>query len=141
VHDGLDAVHCCVDPLACGQVAGHDLDAVPGFATLPAEDPDVAAGTSEERCDEAPQRVRASREQDGCRHGFSVRTDRKCGSRSHRSGSGGLRGWHRATEECDVADERDWLMERFEERRTRLRGVAYRMLGSVSEADDAVQEV
>ena len=39
-----------------------------------------------------------------------------------------------------MADEREWLTERFEERRTRLRGVAYRMLGSVSEADDAVQE-
>jgi RNA polymerase sigma factor (sigma-70 family) len=37
-------------------------------------------------------------------------------------------------------DERDWLAERFEEHRTRLRAVAYRMLGSVSEADDAVQE-
>jgi RNA polymerase sigma-70 factor (ECF subfamily) len=37
-------------------------------------------------------------------------------------------------------DEREWLAERFEEQRTRLRGVAYRMLGSVSEADDAVQE-
>jgi RNA polymerase sigma-70 factor, ECF subfamily len=37
-------------------------------------------------------------------------------------------------------DERDWLAERFEERRARLRGVAYRMLGSLSEADDAVQE-
>jgi RNA polymerase sigma-70 factor (ECF subfamily) len=37
-------------------------------------------------------------------------------------------------------DERDWLAERFEEHRSRLRGVAYRMLGSVSEADDAVQE-
>jgi RNA polymerase sigma factor (sigma-70 family) len=37
-------------------------------------------------------------------------------------------------------DERDWLAERFEERRTRLRAVAYRMLGSLSEADDAVQE-
>jgi RNA polymerase sigma-70 factor, ECF subfamily len=37
-------------------------------------------------------------------------------------------------------DERDWLLERFEEHRTRLRAVAYRMLGSVSEADDAVQE-
>ena len=36
--------------------------------------------------------------------------------------------------------ERDWLTERFEERRTRLRAVAYRMLGSLSEADDAVQE-
>jgi RNA polymerase sigma factor (sigma-70 family) len=37
-------------------------------------------------------------------------------------------------------DERDWLAERFEEHRPRLRAVAYRMLGSRSEADDAVQE-
>jgi RNA polymerase sigma factor (sigma-70 family) len=37
-------------------------------------------------------------------------------------------------------DEREWLTERFEERRTRLKAVAYRMLGSLSEADDAVQE-
>jgi RNA polymerase sigma factor (sigma-70 family) len=37
-------------------------------------------------------------------------------------------------------DEREWLAERFEEQRPRLRGVAYRMLGSLSEADDAVQE-
>ena len=37
-------------------------------------------------------------------------------------------------------DEKDWLAERFEEHRTHLRAVAYRMLGSVSEADDAVQE-
>jgi RNA polymerase sigma factor (sigma-70 family) len=37
-------------------------------------------------------------------------------------------------------DERDWLAERFEHHRTRLRGVAYRMLGSLNEADDAVQE-
>src|ERR671923_1640046 len=37
-------------------------------------------------------------------------------------------------------DDRDWLADRFEEHRSRLRGVAYRMLGSVSEADDAVQE-
>ncbi|HXV57718.1 MAG TPA: sigma-70 family RNA polymerase sigma factor [Gaiellaceae bacterium] len=37
-------------------------------------------------------------------------------------------------------DERDWLAQRFEEHRTRLRAVAYRMLGSLSEADDAVQE-
>jgi len=37
-------------------------------------------------------------------------------------------------------DERDWLAERFEEQRTHLRAVAYRMLGSLSEADDAIQE-
>jgi RNA polymerase sigma-70 factor (ECF subfamily) len=37
-------------------------------------------------------------------------------------------------------DERDWLAERFEEHRPRLRAVAYRMLGSRTEADDAVQE-
>jgi RNA polymerase sigma-70 factor (ECF subfamily) len=37
-------------------------------------------------------------------------------------------------------DEHDWLAERFEEQRPRLRGVAYRMLGSLNEADDAVQE-
>jgi RNA polymerase sigma factor (sigma-70 family) len=37
-------------------------------------------------------------------------------------------------------DEHDWLAERFEEHRPHLRAVAYRMLGSVSEADDAVQE-
>ncbi|MGZ4279441.1 MAG: RNA polymerase sigma factor SigJ [Solirubrobacteraceae bacterium] len=37
-------------------------------------------------------------------------------------------------------DERDWLAERFEEHRGRLRAVAFRMLGSLSEADDAVQE-
>jgi RNA polymerase sigma-70 factor, ECF subfamily len=37
-------------------------------------------------------------------------------------------------------DERDRLAERFQEHRPRLRAVAYRMLGSTSEADDAVQE-
>ncbi|HEY6446392.1 MAG TPA: sigma-70 family RNA polymerase sigma factor [Acidobacteriaceae bacterium] len=36
--------------------------------------------------------------------------------------------------------ERAWLAEEFEQSRGHLRGVAYRMLGSVSEADDAVQE-
>jgi RNA polymerase sigma factor (sigma-70 family) len=37
-------------------------------------------------------------------------------------------------------DEHDFLAERFEENRAHLRGVAYRMLGSAAEAEDAVQE-
>jgi RNA polymerase sigma-70 factor (ECF subfamily) len=37
-------------------------------------------------------------------------------------------------------DEKDQLAARFEEHRTRLEAVAYRMLGSAAEADDAVQE-
>jgi RNA polymerase sigma-70 factor, ECF subfamily len=37
-------------------------------------------------------------------------------------------------------DDNDWLAERFEAHRPRLRAVAYRMLGSLAEADDAVQD-
>src|SRR5579862_913958 len=36
--------------------------------------------------------------------------------------------------------DQQWLAERFEEHRPRLRAVAYRMLGSLAEADDAVQD-
>src|SRR5580658_2342525 len=39
-----------------------------------------------------------------------------------------------------VMDENDWLAERFEGQRAHLRAVAYRMLGSLPEADDAVQD-
>jgi hypothetical protein len=39
-----------------------------------------------------------------------------------------------------TVDEHEWLAKRFEENRTHLRAVAHRMLGSLSEADDAVQE-
>src|SRR5206468_410664 len=41
---------------------------------------------------------------------------------------------------ASAMDQGDWLAERFEEHRARLRAVAYRMLGSLSEADDAVQD-
>ena len=37
-------------------------------------------------------------------------------------------------------DENEWLAERFEEQRTHLRAVAFRMLGSLAEAEDAVQD-
>jgi RNA polymerase sigma factor (sigma-70 family) len=37
-------------------------------------------------------------------------------------------------------DDKDWLAQRFEEHRTRLRAVAYRMLGSLPDADEAVQD-
>jgi RNA polymerase sigma factor (sigma-70 family) len=37
-------------------------------------------------------------------------------------------------------NDQDWLAERFEADRSHLRGVAFRMLGSMTEADDAVQE-
>ena len=39
-----------------------------------------------------------------------------------------------------MTGEREWLTERFQQHRSHLRGIAYRMLGSVSEADDALQE-
>jgi RNA polymerase sigma factor (sigma-70 family) len=40
----------------------------------------------------------------------------------------------------DAVDETQWMLERFEEHRDHLRAVAHRMLGSATEADDAVQE-
>ena len=42
-------------------------------------------------------------------------------------------------DDADMSD-RDWLSERFEEERPQLRRMAYRMLGTLDDADDAVQE-
>lgn len=42
--------------------------------------------------------------------------------------------------DIDPVNRREWLAQEFERQRPHLRGVAYRMLGSVSEAEDAVQE-
>ena len=39
-----------------------------------------------------------------------------------------------------MATEPNWMADQFEEHREHLRGVAYRMLGSASDADDAVQD-
>jgi DNA-directed RNA polymerase specialized sigma24 family protein len=58
---------------------------------------------------------------------------------SHRLGFDGHRYDEMKGKEL-TEEDRDWLAERFEEHRTHLRAVGYRMLGSLSEADDAVQE-
>jgi RNA polymerase sigma factor (sigma-70 family) len=50
------------------------------------------------------------------------------------------RGAHARTEERVKMTEGDWLAKQFQENRPHLRAVAYRMLGSLGEADDAVQE-
>src|SRR4051794_41810668 len=41
---------------------------------------------------------------------------------------------------CDEMNEHEWLAERFQDHRGHLHAVAYRMLGSATEADDALQE-
>ena len=43
-------------------------------------------------------------------------------------------------EGIELMNKHEWLAEQFEANRTQLQAVAYRMLGSLSEADDAVQE-
>jgi RNA polymerase sigma-70 factor (ECF subfamily) len=51
------------------------------------------------------------------------------------------RQWHDGSRRKKVTvPEQEWLLDRFEANRPHLRGVAYRMLGSRAEPDDAVQE-
>src|SRR5215216_6716253 len=59
--------------------------------------------------------------------------------RSDQVGRSERAGWGAGGEGGNGA-EHGWLAERFEENRAHLRSVAYRMLGSLSEADDAVQD-
>jgi RNA polymerase sigma factor (sigma-70 family) len=51
-----------------------------------------------------------------------------------------FRHYHDEAKRGNVTSNQDWLAEKFEENRHHLKGVAYRMLGSAGEADDAVQE-
>jgi RNA polymerase sigma-70 factor (ECF subfamily) len=72
---------------------------------------------------------------------FLIGSDREnVESSSHLRRPGRLRYDGRRRRDCEPVDERDWMAERFEANRDHLRAVAYRMLGSTSEADDAVQE-
>jgi RNA polymerase sigma factor (sigma-70 family) len=50
------------------------------------------------------------------------------------------RWWVDAPRQEEAVDDRDWLAARFDEFRPRLQSVAYSILGSVSDAEDAVQE-
>src|SRR5919201_6090597 len=56
------------------------------------------------------------------------------------SASPALRSVSRRRSADVMVNEREWLTQRFQQHRSQLRAVAYRMLGSVSEADDALQE-
>ena len=71
MHDDLGSLHRGVDPLARGQVTGHELDPSPSswlasaLAAAPAEHPDVAPGVPQPRDDQPPQGARAAGDQDG----------------------------------------------------------------------------
>src|SRR5215207_636266 len=70
VHDDLGTVDRGLDPLAGGQVAGHEVGALAGFATAPGEHPHRAAGGLQPRDYEAPERAGTAGDQD--RAGFVI---------------------------------------------------------------------
>src|SRR5262245_39811804 len=72
---------------------------------------------------------------------WNSRVSRACikASSSHRTVVAGHI-YDRCGQSNVTMDEHEWLAKRFEEHRTHLRAVAYRMLGSLAEADDAVQD-
>src|SRR6185503_1101498 len=99
-----------------------------------AQDPHRRARLTQPRHDQAAEGTGAARHQDGRAHGdlrFVCHVDRPCGVFPLDTGR---------RRNVTGMDERTWLTETFEEQRPRLRAVAYRMLGSLSEAEDAVQE-
>jgi hypothetical protein len=51
--------------LAGSQIAGHELDAVPGLVAAPTEYPHITAGIPQAPADEAPERTGAAGDQDG----------------------------------------------------------------------------
>jgi hypothetical protein len=55
VHDDLGRLHGAFDPIAGGQVTGHELDSFPGLVGAPAEDTDLTAGIPEPGDEEAPE--------------------------------------------------------------------------------------
>ena len=65
VHDGPGPVHCGFDPLAGGQIACHELDAVPGVVAAPTEYPHVTACIPQAPDEESSERTGAAGDQDG----------------------------------------------------------------------------
>ncbi len=70
----------------------------------------------------------------------ALRDARRCGALSHRPWRRGSTEMTPGSARLAAVDETQWLTDRFEENRPYLRAVAYRMLGSLAEADDAVQD-
>jgi hypothetical protein len=64
VHDRPDPVHRGVQPLAGGEVADGELDAVAGLVRAPAEHPHLGAGVPQPRHDQAPEGAGAAGHQE-----------------------------------------------------------------------------